>query len=207
MKPRKRGDTIHRPPQPNKNSFKIRLDRALTPLTRPLHSCGVGPNWITLVGVLAILMVPVELLREKWVPAGLWLLGAGFFDVLDGALARRLGVTRPFGAFWDSTLDRVSEAIVFGGLLFYYFQRQNPEGLLLSFGACILSLLVSYTRARAEGLGIECEVGVLPRPGRVLVLALGFVTARPLPALAVVAGLSLVTVAQRVHLVWRKTGR
>jgi phosphatidylglycerophosphate synthase len=152
-------------------------------------------------------MVPVELLREKWVPAGLWLLGAGFFDVLDGSLARLGGIKRSFGAFWDSTWDRVSEAIIFGGLLFYYYQRQDPEGFLLSFGACILSLLVSYTRARAEGLGIECEVGIMPRPGRVLVLVLGFFTARPFPALVVVAGLSLVTVVQRIHRVWQKTGK
>ena len=73
----------------------------------------VGPNWVTVVGVLVTFMVPVELVQKKWMAAGLWLLIAGFFDVLDGALARYGGKKRTFGAFWDSTLDRVSEAVVF----------------------------------------------------------------------------------------------
>ncbi len=164
---------------------------------------GIGPNGITLAGVMVTVMVPVELLQEKWIPAGLWLLGAGFFDILDGSLARNSGKKGPFGAFWDSTLDRVSEAVVFGGFLLYYYQKQNPQALLLAFGVCILSLLVSYTRARAEGLGIKCEVGILPRPGRVSLLALGFFFAQTTLALAVVGGLSLITVCQRIHWVWK----
>lgn len=147
-------------------------------------------------------MVPFELLKESWVPAGLWLLGAGFFDVLDGSLARNNGLPKPFGAFWDSTLDRVSEAVVFGGFLLYYYQHQNPQALLMAFGVCILTQLVSYTRARAEGLGIECEIGLLPRPGRVILLALGLLFAHLIPALEVVGVLSLVTVIQRVRRVW-----
>lgn len=160
---------------------------------------------MTFAGVLVSFMVPVELLKEKWVFAGLWLLGSGFFDVLDGSLARNNGHLRPFGAFWDSTLDRVSEAVVFGGFLLYYYQHQNPQALLLAFGVFTLSLLVSYTRARAEGLGINCEVGWLPRPGRVILLALGFFFAQPTLALEVVGVLSLITVTQRVHRVWTVT--
>ena len=166
---------------------------------------GVGPNTVTLVGVLATFMVPVELLKERWVSAGFWLLGAGFFDVLDGSLARNNYLPKPFGAFWDSTLDRVSEAVVFGGFLLYYYQHQNPQAFLLAFGVCILSLLVSYTRARAEGLGINCEVGLLSRPGRVILLALGLFFAEPTLALEVVGILSLVTVVQRIHRVWTET--
>ncbi len=165
----------------------------------------MGPNGVTLVGVLLTFMVPVELLKEKWINAGFWLLGAGFFDVLDGSLARNCGHPKPFGAFWDSTLDRVSEAVVFAGFLLYYYQHQNPQAFLLAFGVCILSLLVSYTRARAEGLGIECEIGLLPRPGRIILLALGFFSAQPTLALEVVGLLSFATVAQRVHRVWAET--
>ncbi len=165
----------------------------------------IGPNTVTFTGALVTFMVPVEFLKERWIPSGLWLLGAGFFDVLDGSLARNNGQPKLFGAFWDSTLDRVSEAVVFGGFLLYYYQHQNPQVFLLAFGVCILSLLVSYTRARAEGLGIDCEVGWLPRPGRVILLALGFFFAKPILALEVVGILSLVTVAQRVHWVWTKT--
>lgn len=152
-------------------------------------------------------MVPLEILHDRWALAGWWLLAAGFFDVLDGSLARRSAKKRPFGAFWDSTLDRVSEAVVFGGLLLYYGQRQDMTGLLLAFSVCILSLLVPYTRARAEGLGIDCEVGVLPRPGRVILLVLGFWTARPTLALAVIGALSFVTVLQRIYHVWHSVSR
>ncbi len=165
----------------------------------------IHPNLVTLVGLLATLMVPVETLRQNWIPAGLWLLGAGFFDVLDGSLARNAGLQGPFGAFWDSTLDRVSEAFVFGGFLLYYGRHQDFSNLLLAFGVCILSLLVSYTRARAEGLGISCEVGILPRPGRVVLLALGLMSGLLSLALWTVGTLSLVTVIQRVHRVWSQT--
>ncbi len=135
----------------------------------------------------------------------MWLLGAGFFDVLDGSLARYYGFKGTFGSFWDSTLDRVSEAVVFMGFLLYYYHQHFQGGLGLAFAACVLSFLVSYTRARAEGLGIDCEVGILPRPGRVLLLSLGLMTAQPTPALALVGFLSLVTVIQRVLWVWKKT--
>ena len=183
------------------------IDRTLEPLAKFLESVRIGPNTVTLAGLLVTLMVPVELLQERWVAAGFWLLGAGFFDVLDGSMARNLGVQGPFGAFWDSTLDRVSEAIVFGGLLLYYGQKGDRLGLLLAFTTCILSLLVSYTRARAEGLGIDCEVGILPRPGRVILLAIGFFAALPLQALAVIGALSLITVWQRVNRVREQTIR
>jgi CDP-diacylglycerol---glycerol-3-phosphate 3-phosphatidyltransferase len=178
----------------------------LDPFSKFLAGWGVPPNLITLTGVIVTLVVPIELVQEKWLLAGLWLLGAGFFDVLDGSLARNIGQKRPFGAFWDSTMDRISEAVVFGGFLLYYYQHQEPRELLLAFGVCISSLLVSYTRARAEGLGIDCEVGILPRPGRVILLALGFFMARPTLALALVGVLSLMTVFQRIYWVWQKVG-
>ena len=130
---------------------------------------------------------------------------AGFFDVLDGSLARNNRQQGLFGAFWDSTLDRVSEAVVFGGFLLYYYNHQEPQDLLLAFGVCIVSLLVSYTRARAEGLGVDCEVGLLPRPGRVVLLALGLIFGKPTAALWLVGLLSMVTVSQRIHRVWCET--
>lgn len=177
----------------------------LAPLSKLLAVLKIHPNLVTLTGVLATVMVPVEMLKENWVQAGLWLLSAGFFDVLDGSLARNSRLQGTFGAFWDSTLDRISEGIVFSGFLLYYGRHQEFWLLLLAFSACILSFLVSYTRARAEGLGIKCEVGILPRPGRVILLALGFFTGWITWVLMLVGLLSLVTVTQRIHLVWFET--
>jgi CDP-diacylglycerol--glycerol-3-phosphate 3-phosphatidyltransferase len=173
--------------------------------SRVLASWGVSPNALTLVGVFVTIMVPVSMLKERWIDAGCWLLMAGLFDVLDGNVARAGGRVSRFGAFWDSSLDRVSEAIVFAGFLLYYGQRQDMNGLMLAFAVAVFSFLVPYTRARAEGLGIDCEVGVLPRPGRVLLLAAGFFLVQPTFFLAVVGVLSLITVFQRVHRVWSRT--
>jgi CDP-diacylglycerol---glycerol-3-phosphate 3-phosphatidyltransferase len=165
----------------------------------------IHPNLITLTGVLVTILVPISMLEEKWIAAGGWLLFAGFFDVLDGSLARNGAFSGRFGAFFDSTLDRLSEAVVFAGFLLYYYNQQDLRDLLAAFIVCILSLMVSYTRARAEGLGVDCEVGLLPRPGRVLLLAIGFFTAQPTVCLYVVGLLSLITVLQRIYRVWNLT--
>jgi CDP-diacylglycerol---glycerol-3-phosphate 3-phosphatidyltransferase len=167
----------------------------------------IGPNTVTFAGVLVTLMVPVEMVKSDWVGAGLWLLASGFFDLLDGSLARHAQARSSFGAFWDSTWDRVSESLVFGGYLLYYYQHQEPNLLLTAFAVSILSLLVSYTRARAEGLGVDCEVGVLPRPGRVLLLAFGFLVSQPTGALILVGALTLVTVIQRILRVYQKASK
>lgn len=183
-------------------TLKKWIDDGLKPLCRLLRALHIHPNLVTLTGVLVTVMVPVSMLKGQWFAAGCWLLFGGFFDILDGALARNGALTGRFGAFFDSSLDRVSEAVVFAGFLLYYDHQQEPWNLLLAFSVCILSLMVSYTRARAEGLGISCEVGILPRPGRVVLLAAGFFTARPTFFLALVGLLSLITVLQRIYRVW-----
>jgi len=187
--------------------LKPTLDRLLTPLCRALAGLGVGPNLMTLVGVLVTGMVPLSILKGHWIAAGTWLLVGGFFDVLDGTLARHLKVKARFGAFWDSTLDRVAEALVFGGLLYHYGRLHDLGNLSLTFIVQTLSFLVPYVRARAEGLGVDCEVGVLPRPGRVILLTLGFWAKRPEVVLWIIGTLSLVTFFQRVFWVWQRTGK
>jgi CDP-diacylglycerol---glycerol-3-phosphate 3-phosphatidyltransferase len=185
--------------------LKPALDRLLTPLCRALVKLRVGPDLVTLTGVFVTVLVPLSILQGRWIAAGLWLLAGGFFDVLDGALARHLKVRSRVGAFWDSTLDRVAEALVFGGLLFHFARSQDLGNFSLCFVVQTLSFLVPYARARAEGLGLDCEVGVLPRPGRVVLLTLGFLAGRPEAALWAVGVLSLVTFGQRVFWVWFKT--
>ena len=181
------------------------LDKLLKPATRFLARKGITPNGLTFIGAGLTLGVPLAMVKGLWIWAGIWLLFAGFFDVLDGALARNEELKSRFGAFLDSTLDRVSEALVLAGFLVYYQQQGRLDGCLLAFFVFLLSVLVSYTRARAEGLGLECRVGLLPRPGRVALLALGFFIKQPTWALGLVGLLSLVTVFQRIHWVWVKT--
>jgi len=137
--------------------------------------------------------------------AGAVMLLAGLFDALDGAVARESNRMSDFGAFLDSTMDRFSELAIFVGILFFYASSGSPYETLLAGAAMTFSLLTSYTRSRAEGLGIRCEVGLLERAGRVVILSLfalaGFLTA----GIALVAAGALVTTVQRILHVDRAT--
>jgi CDP-diacylglycerol---glycerol-3-phosphate 3-phosphatidyltransferase len=129
----------------------------------------------------------------------------GLFDALDGAVARESNRMSAFGAFLDSTLDRLSEAAIFVGIIFFYAAAARPYEALLAGAAMTFSLLTSYARARAEALNIECQVGLLERAGRVVILS-GFSMAGLLTVgLCLVAGGALITTAQRILHVRRAT--
>jgi CDP-diacylglycerol--glycerol-3-phosphate 3-phosphatidyltransferase len=133
------------------------------------------------------------------------MLFAGLFDALDGAVARESNQMSDFGAFLDSTLDRLSESAVFVGLIFFYTTSSVPHEALLAGVAMTFSLMTSYTRARAEGLDLKCEVGILERAGRVVILSVfsiaGFLTL----GVSLVAAGALVTTVQRILHVRRLT--
>lgn len=179
----------------------------IEPATSVLLRLGVTPNAITLLGLLVNAGVGLIAAGGNLVAAGLLFLASGLFDGLDGALARRIGVTSKFGAFLDSTVDRYSEAFVLFGLLIYTGDR----GLLLEqrlvYATLVGSLLVSYTRSRAEALGIECKVGLLTRLERYLILSATLILQLVTPGLLVLAVLTHVTVIQRVVHVWRTLRR
>ena len=143
---------------------------------------------------------------------GVVMLIGGAFDTLDGALARATNQKTVFGEFFDSTMDRFSEAVVFLGVA-VSFLRFSPDqmtavaGVALSFAAMIGSIMVSYARARAEGLDLDCEVGWLQRPERIVILGVALLLPAPflLGALILLAVLTHVTVAQRITHVRRLT--
>jgi CDP-diacylglycerol--glycerol-3-phosphate 3-phosphatidyltransferase len=143
--------------------------------------------------------------------AGFIVLIAGFLDMLDGALARGTNQVTRFGSILDSTLDRIAEAVLFLSILTFYVLNANPHSttiILLAGIAMITSFLVSYVRARAEGTGLKCEVGLLTRAERVMVLVLGLLLSQInyalIIALVIIAILSLITVKQRLVYVWRQ---
>jgi CDP-diacylglycerol--glycerol-3-phosphate 3-phosphatidyltransferase len=119
-------------------------------------------------------------------------------DALDGTMARLRGESSDFGAFVDSVTDRYSELIIYGGLMYYYLSMGDPLGGLLVFGAAAGSVLVSYVKARAEGLGYEAKVGLLTRVERYLVLAPALVFNQVLIGLAIIAVLANITALQRI---------
>ena len=173
------------------------------PAARVLTQLGLSPNMLTILG-LAIAGASAYLLGVGLLLAGgVVLLVSGIFDLFDGAVARATGRATPFGALLDSTVDRASEAVVLLGLVVYFLDRPSSLGVALGYLALVGSLLVSYVRARAEGLGVQCEVGVMTRPERVAALGVALIVGHWwLPAvsivLAVIVALTLLTTIQRV---------
>jgi len=141
---------------------------------------------------------------------GFLVLLSGLFDILDGALARLTNQVTRFGALLDSTFDRISDAVLLLGLLLLYLMSGGTTEMVLIFLALISSFLTSYVRARAEGLGINCPVGLFTRAERVIILALGLLLNQLYKfsifiALLIVVVLGFVTVGQRLIYVWQQT--
>jgi CDP-diacylglycerol--glycerol-3-phosphate 3-phosphatidyltransferase len=192
----------------DKRSLQTGARRILDPLVAVLVSYRVSPVLITVFGFLLAIWGGVVVARGSLRQGGVFLLLAGLCDVLDGDVARRLGKASAFGAFIDSMLDRASEFAYFGGILLFVvrgpgsYSYYEPVVILLALAG---SVLTSYARARAEGLGIECKVGVMERPERVGLLAFGLIAGyRFLMAVMILLAVtSLYTVIQRVRHVRR----
>jgi CDP-diacylglycerol--glycerol-3-phosphate 3-phosphatidyltransferase len=176
--------------------FKGLLDSA----ARGLIRLGLTPNLMTGLGFALTGVGAYYLSQGHMTLGGILILIAGPFDALDGSMARLLGQPTKFGAFVDSVTDRWSEMIIFLGLLWFYLQRGDPAAALvcvLIFVATMGSVMVSYTKARAESLGFDCNVGLLTRMERYLVLAPGLILNLPIVALWIIAVLANVTALQR----------
>jgi len=186
-------------------------------VTRPivflLEKARVTPNTVTFFGLVLIIAAAVLAGTGHLFAAGWMVLAASLCDMFDGALARRIHKVTRFGGILDSSLDRLSEATILIGLIAYYLFYNTASYkqwlILLIAVSMIASFLVSYIRARAEALHIECQVGIFTRPERVIILALGLLM-NGLPyvltaALAIIALLSIVTVIQRLIYVYQRT--
>ena len=188
-----------------KEISKETFRQLLHPLVRRLAALRVRPDTLTILG-WALALCSAVLFGLGYVRvAGIVMLLAGLFDALDGAVARESNRMSAFGAFLDSTLDRISEAAVFVGIVFFYASVGRPYGALLAGVAMTFSLLTSYARARAEGLRIECQVGLLERAGRVVILSAFSIAGLLTAGLGLVAAGALVTTAQRILHVRRAT--
>lgn len=189
----------------------------LEAVARFFNRLGVTPNQLTLIGLVLQGIVAVVIAAGYLQLAGILLIFFSIFDAFDGTLARMTGQASRFGAFFDATIDRYAESIVLFGLLVYYSgQPDSTTQTLLIYVAIVGSLLVSYTRAKAESLDIPCKEGILTRAERVVLLVIGLLlgTWQPIAALPdaltvvlwLLAILSNVTAVQRVLAV-RKTVR
>ena len=175
----------------------------------PLSQTGITPNILTVIGLLLNLLTAVILTQGWLLAGGVALLIAGVFDMFDGALARVQDTGSTFGAFFDSTLDRLAEAAVGLGLAWHFMNDGSSDrlSLFLVYLMIVGSLMISYARARAEGLGLDCKVGLVARPERVIILAIGLLLGPigTMIALLVLAVATFSTVAQRIYHIWKVT--
>lgn len=175
------------------------LDKPLSSLARRVR---ISPNRITLGGfALTILAALTLVFNLFW--GGVFTLIAGLFDMLDGVVARTQNKSTEFGAFFDSVMDRYSDGVLFLGLGWYFLRTGSHTGLFLSLATMIGALLVSYTRARAEGLGKDCKVGIMERPERIVLMAFGAITGWIMPVMWIMLILTHATVIQRMYHVWK----
>jgi CDP-diacylglycerol--glycerol-3-phosphate 3-phosphatidyltransferase len=182
-------------------NFYSAFRQAFQPVVRWLARAGLTPNTVTAVGMaLNLAATPFIALGHFWWAAGIFVL-ASICDMLDGSLARYSGTASAFGAFLDSTTDRLSEGVTLIALGVYYSRTERLPELVAVFIFLIASYLVSYERARAEALGIECKLGLMARPERIVVLVTGFVLSRWYVLTIAVYALAVLTswtVVQRV---------
>lgn len=182
---------------PRIRGFTLQVGEALARI-------GLTPNLLTAIGLVLNVLVAIIIATGHLAAGGVLLLVAGAFDMLDGAVARASGSVTRFGGFLDSTVDRYSEVVVYGGVLYYLLAGDDYRiGSILIFAAAAGSLLISYARARAEAAGFRASVGLLARPERVLILAAGLLFNQLLPALWFLAIGTQLTVLTRMAHVWR----
>lgn len=200
----------------------------ISPPSRALVAAGVSPNSLTILG-FAVVVAGCWLVADgRLLSGGLVLVVGAVFDMLDGAVAKASGKVSPGGAFLDSTIDRLADALLFLAIFWQFLDREGvwsvqvgtggaptdvmlPGGLwrledqtgaLLALAALVLGFLVSYIKARAEGLGFDCSVGVAERPERVVIPLFGLLFDQLVPALALLVLLSAITAVQRFLHVW-----
>ena len=190
----------------NLSQVRYAVGRRLTqPAVRLLCKTRVGPNSLTIMGLALNIGAAVAIAMGYLIWGGALVLFSGAFDMLDGALARAKKQETRFGAILDSTVDRLSEAVLLVGLLILCMINYSATEVLLVYVVLVGSVLVSYIRARCEAAGLKCEVGWFTRPERVVVLALGLFFNQILIVLCILAAFTYLTVGQRLAYAWQQT--
>lgn len=175
------------------------------PIGRFLERWGIHPNMVTIVGFFLNVLAGVVLSTGNLIAGAVAVMVASSVDALDGALARVSGKKTQFGAFLDSTLDRLSEGVLFFGLLVWLVSQEMRVEIYLIYAVILGSVMVSYARARAEGLQFECKVGILTRLERIAVLSVGLLLGWVRVTLVIMAVLTWITFMQRAVSVYRSS--
>jgi len=183
--------------------LRATVSRGLTPIGRGLERAGVGPDGLTALGLALSVLTALLIASGHLVWAVVGLTASGLVDLLDGSVARTSGRASPRGAFFDSVADRVSDAVVFGGVA-WYLGRDGGRGAVLALAAVALAMLISYERAKAEGLGYDARGGIMERAERMVLLGIGLAFDILVPVLWIMVVLMAVTAVHRFVKVWRQ---
>jgi phosphatidylglycerophosphate synthase len=178
--------------------YKDPLTRWSEPVARGLLALRLRPNHLTVLGLGVSLLAAVSFARGRHAWGALLVILAGLFDFFDGSLARLSGQVTPFGAFLDSVMDRYSDLAMLAGILFFFARGGRAGQVLLALVAIIGTVMVSYTKARAQAIGVACDIGLMERPERLIVLSAGGLLDLLTPALWVLAVLANVTAIRRI---------
>jgi CDP-diacylglycerol--glycerol-3-phosphate 3-phosphatidyltransferase len=183
--------------------LRATVSRGLTPIGRGLERVGVGPDGLTALGLGLSVVTALLVASGHLVWGVIGLSASGLVDLLDGSVARTSGRASPRGAFFDSVADRVSDAVVLGGVA-WYLERTSGRGAMLAFAAVALAMLISYERAKAEGLGYDARGGLMERAERMVLLGVGLAFDVLVPVLWIMVVLMAVTAVHRFVKVWRQ---
>jgi len=178
--------------------YKERFTHWTDPVARALLALRLRPNHLTVLGLGVSVLAAICFARGRERGGAVLLILAGLFDFFDGSLARLSGQVTPFGAFLDSVIDRYSDLVVLAGILVLFAGSRRPTEVVLALLALIGTVMVSYTKARAQAIGVACEIGLMERPERLIVLIAGGLFDLMIPALWVLAVLVNVTAIQRI---------
>lgn len=176
------------------------LDKIETPIVTFLHKLKISPNLLSVFGLILGIIAAVFIALDDLILAALFLVIGAIADLFDGSLARKFNKETNFGAFLDSVIDRVQELSIFIGATYLLISKENYEWAILPILTLGLSFLVSYSRARGEGLGIQTkDSGIVTRPERLLILIIGLITNQFIIAMMIVSLTSLISFIQRVR--------
>src|SRR6266545_8364017 len=167
--------------------YRASLHTVADPVARLLLRARVRPNQLTILGLGVSVAAAHAFFQGRFRAGALLLVVAGLFDFFDGALARLAGRESAFGAFLDSVVDRYSDLVVLLGIVLFYERKDDPAGVFFTMATLIGTIMVSYTKARAQSIGIRCEIGLMERPERMIVLIAGGVFHLLTPAVIVLA--------------------
>jgi phosphatidylglycerophosphate synthase len=174
-------------------------------IVRGLALSRIHPNVLTFIGLVINIVAAVLLAQGRFLAAGLVIIGAGIFDMVDGRVARETNQVTRFGGFFDSVMDRYSDLALLMGLLVYYASVNRNFYVVLTAVVMTASVMVSYTRARAECIIPSCKAGFMERPERIVLLILGCLFNRMAPVLWIIAVMGNLTVIHRILHTWKET--